>query len=161
MHQYQAGKLDAGIPKWVRDDLKERFALTEEQLAIIRVSAMDDENWESRLIFQLVWHRHRAIEIINSRFGTTGGSRPDLVLVPILKGRHSQSYTVYKIEGSVLVRVNKAVGYNAGRMLLSHRCDSCSFYPEVVLQKIINRWYRDTDVTSDKKTLSALRYSLL
>lgn len=161
MRQYQAGTLDVGIPRWVRADLKERYALTEDQLEIIRVSAMDDKSWESRLIFQLAWHRHRAIEIINARFGTAGGGRPELVLVPILKGSHNQNYTAYKIEGSTLVILNKSVGYNVGRVLLSHLRYSRYFHPEVVLQKIVKKWYRDTDVASDKQTLTALRYSLL
>ena len=76
-------------------DLKERNALAEDLFVRIKVSAMDDESWESRLIFQLAWHRHRVIEIINSRFGAIGGDRPNLVLVPIFKSKRNRSYTVY------------------------------------------------------------------
>lgn len=163
MHRRQIEKLDGVIPSGMLADLKQRYALTEDQLARIKASAMASENLESKLIFQLAWHRHRPIEIINARYGISGDGKPDLILVPLSKGRYHLSYipVVYKIEKSALVRLDYDEDHKVGKALISHPCNSRYFHPQVKLQKIVKGWFRDTDVASDKQTLSALRYCLL
>lgn len=163
MHRRQIEKLDGFISSRMLAELKQRFALTEDQLAKIKTNAMASKNSESKLIFQLAWHRHRPIEIINACYGVSGEGKPSLILVPIFKGRNHMFYTpeVYKVEKSILVKLNGAVDYKVGKALISHPSNSRYFRPEVELQKIVKGWYRDTDVAGNKQTLSALRYSLL